>query len=282
VNPGASRRPIRSFGRSLTSLRERGLRRAGVPLALLGAALLLGGCQVPTFGAFRGATVQGKDEFKLWAGMFIAGLVVAIFVWGLIGWAVVFYRRRNEDIPRQFHHHIPLEIIWTVTPLLMVLVIFYFTVITENEVDAVANRPNEVINVQAYRWGWRFTYENSAGKPQGVIIETSAEPKLLAQPATSKEYPQLVLPVNATIHINLSSLDVIHGFYVPAFNFSRYAQPGVTNEFDLTTTTTGIFPGQCTQYCGLYHAEMLFSVRVESQSSFDSWLSSEQASQGAA
>ena len=91
-----------------------------------------------------------------------------------------------------------------------------------------------------------------------------------------------MLPDNATVRIVLNSLDTIHGFYVPAFNFSRYAQPGVTNTFDLTTSTNGVFPGQCTQYCGLYHSEMLFSVRVESQSSFDSWLSSEQASQGAA
>ena len=255
------------LGTSLGSLRQRGLRRAGVPLALVSAALLLGGCQVPTFGAFRGATVQGKDEFKLWVGMFIAGLVVAIFVWGLIFWSdgQVPAPQRRPRCPASVPLEHALEITYTVIPLVMVLVIFYFTVITENEVDAVSQHPNEVINVQAYRWGWRFTYENSAGKPQGVIIETAAEPQLLAQPATSNQYPQLVLPDNATVRIVLSSLDVIHGFYVPAFNFSRYAQPGVTNTFDLTTSTNGVFPGQCTQYCGLYHSEMLFSVKVESR-----------------
>jgi cytochrome c oxidase subunit 2 len=112
-----------------------------------------------------------------------------------------------------------------------------------------------------------------------VVVATTAEPKQLAQSATSKAYPQLVLPEGATIRINLDSNDVIHGFYVPAFNFSRYAQPGYTNTFDFTTTTTGIFPAQCSQYCGLYHAEMIFSVKVESSADFANWLKDQQAAQ---
>ncbi len=242
-------------------------------------AILLGGCQVPTFGGFRGATTQGKDEFKIWFGMVVAGLIVSVLVWGLIFWCIIVYRRRNDTIPRQFHEHLSIEVVYTAIPFIIVLGIFYFTVLTENNVDAVSKSPNEIVNVLAYRWGWKFTYEDGAGKSQGVTVQTSAQPKLLAQDATSKQYPQLVLPDNATVRIVLSSADVIHGFYVPAFNFSRYAQPGVVNTFDLTTTTKGVFKGQCTQFCGLYHAEMLFSVKVESSADFSSWLSAEQASQ---
>ena len=226
--------------------------------------------------------MQGKDEFKIWSGMFIAGLVVAIFVWGLIGWAVVKYRlalRRHPASDPELTSRS--EITYTVIPFVMVLVIFYFTVLTENNVDAVSPHPNEIVTVNAYRWGWQFTYEDGSGAPQGVTIRTAAEPKVLAQPATSSQYPQLVLPDNATIRIVLTSNDVIHGFYVPAFNFSRYAQPGVTNTFDISTTTDGVFPGQCTQYCGWYHSEMLFSVKVEPESAFQGWLTSAQASQGA-
>lgn len=247
---------------------------------LCGGALLLGGCQAPTFGAFRGATLQGKDEFKLWVGMVIAGLVVAILVWALIFWTVIFHRRRNNPgIPRQFHEHLPIEITYTIIPIVIVAVIFYFTVITENEVDAVAKNPTEIIHVLAYRWGWKFSYDNGQGQSQGVVIQTAAEPKLLAQAATSKEYPQLVLPNDSTVRIVLDSADVVHGFYVPAFNFSRYAQSGVTNTWDFSTTTTGVFRGQCTQFCGLYHAEMLFSVKVVPTQDFSSWLGTEQASQ---
>ncbi len=256
------------------------LRRALVPVALLGGALVLGGCTTPTFGAFRGATVQGKDEFKLWVGMAITGLVVAALVWGLIFWAILRYRRKHDgEMPRQFHEHIPLEIIYTVLPVIIVGVIFYFTVVTENEVDAVAKKPAETVHVLAFRWGWRFTYYDASGRFQGVTVETSAPPQLLAKPATSKQYPQLVLPQGENVKIVLNSSDVVHGFYVPAFNFSRYALPGVTNVFDFTPTQPGVFRGQCTQYCGLYHAEMLFSDRVESPTAFGSWLTSAQAAQ---
>jgi cytochrome c oxidase subunit 2 len=256
------------------------MRRTAAPIALVAGAIVLGGCQVPTFGAFRGATVQGHDEFKLWVGMSIAGLAVAALVWALIFWTIIRYRRRNNPgIPTQFHANIPLEIFYTVVPLIMVFVIFAFTVIVENQVDAVSANPSEIVHVQGYRWGWNFSYYSGKASYQGVEISTKAEPKLLAQPATSSEYPQLVLPVGETVRVVLTSLDVIHGFYIPEFNFSRYAQPGVTNRFDFTPTQTGIYRGQCSEYCGLYHSEMLFSVRVVSQRAFAHWLSSQQTSQ---
>ncbi len=263
---------------------RRPIRRRLVPLlAVAGGALILGGCQAPTFGAFRGATTQGHDEFKLWVGLMIAGLVVAAIVWGLIFFALARYRRRSGDqMPRQFHENLPIEIVYTTIPILIVAGIFAFTVVTENEIDAVSSHPAEIVHVLAYRWGWRFSYYSPQGRAQGVRIETSAEPRLLAQPATSKQYPQLVIPLGETTRIVLNSADVVHGFYVPEFNFSRLAQPGVTNRFDFTPTRPGVYRGQCSTYCGLYHSEMLFSVRVLPAPKFTAWLASEQSSQAAA
>jgi cytochrome c oxidase subunit II len=255
-------------------------RRVGVPLVLLLGVLLMSGCNVLTFGAFRGVTVQAKDEFKLWQGMLITGFIVGGIVYALIIWASIMYRRHHPDyIPRQFHANKPIEIIYTTLPIVIIAGIFYFTVVTENEVDAVSNTPNEIVNVLAYRWGWQFGYEAGNGRSQGVLIKTAAEPKLLAQAFTSNEYPRLVLPEGETVRIVLTSADTIHGFYIPEFNFSRYAQPGVTNTFDFTPTTDGLYSGQCSQYCGLYHSEMRFSVQVESPAKFQQWLSSTQASQ---
>lgn len=258
------------------------LRKLGVPLALVAGALALGGCKLPTFGAFRGATAQGHDEFKLWVGLFIAGLVVAVIVWGLIFWSMARYRRRRADagrIPSQFHANIPLEILYTILPVVIVGFIFYFTVVTENEVNAVSKHPAEMVNVLGYRWGWRFSYRNAEGRPQGVVVQTSAQPSLYPKPATSQEYAQLVLPRGETVRMIVDSADVVHDFYIPAFNFGRYAQPGITNTFDFTPTKTGVFRGQCAEYCGLYHDDMLFSVRVVSPSRFSHWLSTHQASQ---
>jgi cytochrome c oxidase subunit 2 len=85
----------------------------------------------------------------------------------------------------------------------------------------------------------------------------------------------MVLPFGETIQVTLVSNDVIHGFYVRDFNFSRYALPGVVNVFDLNIVRAGFYPGQCTQICGLYHSEMLFSVRAVSPAQYQAWVQGE-------
>jgi cytochrome c oxidase subunit 2 len=248
-------------------------------LVVLATALLLSGCNSwPAFGESPGLDAQGRDIAKLYSGMFVAGLIVAVLVWGLIGWCVVSYRKKGRDfIPRQFQEHIPLEITYTIIPLVIVIVIFVFTVITENTVDAVSKRPAVTVNVRGYQWGWNFRYENAHGltlRTQGAVRYLPAN-----KGYTSSVYPQLVLPEGEATKIVLRSDDVIHEFYVQAFDFGRYAQPGHRNVFEFTPTKTGVYPAQCSEYCGLYHSEMLFSVRVIPAKQFRSWLSYYQAHQ---
>ena len=207
-----------------------------VPLAFVVAlALCLGGCTLPTFGAFRGATTQGQTEFKLWSWMTIAGLVVAVFVWGLILWAVVAYRRRDpNEMPKQFHANVPVEVLYTVLPLIIVGVIFFYTVVAENKIDALSPHPSVVIRVTGFQWGWRFQYLNPEGKQVALVETAQARPPVLAGNPLSAEYPRFVLPIGETTRIVLVSADVVHTFYIPGFNFGRYALPGVTNQFDFT------------------------------------------------
>ncbi len=247
---------------------------------MVALAVALGGCNFswPTFGESHGADAQGHDTAKLYSGMFIAGLVVAIFVWSLIFWCVVRYRRKNDTIPRQFQDHTRLEITYTIIPLIIVIVIFVFTVITENEVDSIAHKPTATVWVTAYQWGWRFQYEGT----NGVVAQTAAggSPHTLPSGYTAPVYPQLVIPVDETTKIILKSDDVIHDFYVHAFDFDRFAQPGVRNEFEFTPTRLGVYPGQCSEYCGLYHSEMLFSVAVVTPSYYRQWIRHAQANPG--
>jgi cytochrome c oxidase subunit 2 len=270
AGPVAARAPIYERLRAASLA---GRRRAGAAIAIAGGAILLSGCNAPTFGAFRGATTQGHATFKLWVGMVVAGLIVAGIVWALIFYSVIRYRRRGEgEIPRQFTEHIPLEIVYTVIPFIVVLVIFYFTVVTENQVNAIASNPAVTVNVTGFQWGWSFQYK---GTP--VDIYTSSEPGTASEalPPTNPIYPQLVLPEGETTQINLFGNDVAHSLWVPAFNFSRMALPGHENQFDFTPTELGVFDGRCNQYCGLYHSEMLFSVRVVTPQQFTTWLSDE-------
>ena len=82
----------------------------------------------------------------------------------------------------------------------------------------------------------------------------------------------MVVPTGRTVRIQLDSLDVIHGFYVPQFNFSRYATPGYSTYFDINVQHNGDYRGQCTQLCGLYHSLMFFNVRSISPSAYQTWL----------
>ncbi len=244
-------------------------RRLLAGVGALALAGVLSGCNV-TFGATKGVTTQAHEEFRLWYGMAIAGIAVAVFVWLLIFWSIFRYRRRDDHIPKQTQEHVPLEITYTVIPILMVIVIFVFTVIVENFVDSNPTPSGAVVNVTAYQWGWIFQYAHA----NGVTVRTAekAGPTLLPRSYFAKRYPTLTLPVGETSRIYLRSADVVHGFYVHSFNFDRYAQPGVTNVFSFTPTTTGWFPAQCTQYCGLYHSEMLFNVHIVTDAQYTTWL----------
>jgi len=220
-------------------------------------------------------TTQGQDTFKLYSGMMTTGIIVGGIVFLLILWTILRYRKRSDEMPRQFHENIPIEVIYTVVPILIVAVLFVFTVITENKVDALqptnarvtsTGQPVTEIRVTAFQWGWRFDYPDLN---VGVAGETTNGP--------NNHGPQMVVPVGQTVQITLVSDDVIHGFYVRDFNFSRYALPGVVNHFDLDVLHSGTFNGQCTQICGLYHTEMLFSVKAVTPADFQTWLSGEVA-----
>jgi cytochrome c oxidase subunit 2 len=233
----------------------------GVPLA----ALMLGGCEVSSFGVRKGVTKPAQSTYRLWQGFTIAALIIGGFVVLLIIYAVLRYRRRGETIPRQTQYHLPLEFAYTVVPIIIVFALFAATVVVENEVTA--NPPaNFTVNVFAFQWGWKFQYPGTNALTFGQTTQQ----------------PYFEIPVNQDVRFNLNSLDVVHGFYLPDFNFSRYAQPGVNNIFTFRAVQTGTFFGQCTQLCGLYHTLMWFRVKVVPLSQYETWIASFNTPEGAA
>jgi cytochrome c oxidase subunit 2 len=270
--------PLAGQGRDTAAPRRR--RRALGVLAGAALAVALGGCGLPEFYGYKGNTTQGHKEFLLYSGTTIAAIVVGAFVALLIIWAMVRYRRRSDEIPRQFQYHVPLEIIYTVVPIILVLILFGFTVAVENDVDALAPAPAVKVYVTAFQWGWQFDY---TGHHVTVVGETTEDPDPVGingaacAPAVDCLGPGLVVPAGQTTQITLVSRDVIHGFYVPQFNFSRYAQPGITNHFDLTVQHSGIYRAQCTQLCGLYHSLMFFHVVALPPQQFKAWLQNQQS-----
>jgi cytochrome c oxidase subunit 2 len=231
----------------------------------LAAPLLLASCKVPSFGAYEGASKAGNDTFKLWQGFSIAALVIGLFTLALIVWAALRYRRRGDQIPKQTQYNISVEVIYTVVPIVIVIALFAATVVVQNKVLANPT-PNATVNVTAFQWGWKFTYPGHKAYVVGQTTQT----------------PELVMPSNEDVRFNLVSSDVVHGFYVPEFNFSRYAQPGLTNTFTFNIDKPGLYKAQCTQLCGLYHSLMYFNVRVLTPANYKTWLANKDASTSAA
>jgi cytochrome c oxidase subunit II len=240
------------------------------PLAALTATaglLALAGCSGSASRGFLpdGVTSESPRVISLWNGAWIAALAVGVLVWGLTLWCVVRYRKRKNDhrLPDQLRYNLPLEILYTVVPLFMVAVLFYYTQRDESALLRVSSNPQNVVNVAGKRWAWDFNYitENA--------YETSTQVNITGQVADSKDLPELYLPVNETTRFYLTTRDVNHSFWVPAFLMKMDLIAGRVNSFQVTPTETGVFAGKCAELCGTYHAYMLFEVHVVPRAQYD-------------
>jgi len=235
------------------------VRRPGRKLAFLALAfVLLPSCgdDGPTFGAPRGATTQGREIFRLWQGSVWAAMAVGALVWGLIFFCIIRFRRRGDQLPEQTHANVPLEIAYTVTPLLIVAVLFAVNIRTLDRVDHLSGNPALTVEVTGFQWQWRFRYREAGFEIVG----------------TDHKDPVMVLPVGTTVRLELRSTDVQHSFYVPAFLFKRDTIPGITNKVDLEVAKAGRYDGRCAEFCGLLHDRMGFVVEAVSRADFDRWL----------
>ncbi len=249
------------MGLELNGLRRRSARTA----ALGGAALLaLSGCssdgmpgsQWARIGLQAPASDRAPHMGQLWIGAWVACAVIGVLVAGLIFYAMYKFRRsENNQIPRQVRYHVPLEVLYTIVPFLIVIVLFFFTVKAENRVLAKEAAPQHTIHVVGQKWSWTFNYLE---KNNTAIGETAHEI------GTIEKIPDLYLPYGESVRFNITSADVNHSFWVPAFYFKVDAIPGHPNSFDLTPTKMGTFDGKCAELCGTYHAAMLFNVHVVS------------------
>jgi cytochrome c oxidase subunit 2 len=248
--------------------------RVGVLAAVLVAALLLSGCTAPIATGWLPSTPTTTNQtgriISLWNGSWIAALFVGVIVWGLIIWCVIAYRRRREEtsVPVQIRYNLPLEIMYTVIPLIMIAVLFFFTARDEAAIADTTAKPDVVINVVGKQWAWDFNYLQQNGQSLNVY-EVGVQGQLNGQPGVEAELPTLYLPVGRRVQFELTSRDVIHSFWIPAFLYKMDVIPGVRNKFQVVPQRTGTFKGKCAELCGEYHSQMLFNVQVVPQAQFD-------------
>jgi len=242
------------------------LRRPGRKslLAALAAAMMLGGCSTRG-GALRPASRQGADVLDLWRILLAAGVAMGVLVTGLILWSVVRYRRpRNAgptDLPKQTGANVPLEVFYTVVPLVIVGVLFAVTLKVQHQVTRLRPVPDVVVDATGFQWGWRFSYP-----AQSIAVVGDAN-----------RPPTLVLPVGADVRLRLVSADVIHSFFVPVFLVKRDLIPSVDNQIDVHPTALGSYRGFCAEFCGLDHWRMSFDVEVVTPEAFQAFVAARQA-----
>lgn len=203
-------------------------------------------------------TEQAEDIDRVWNGFLVAALVVGVLVWGLIAYVVVRYRRRSPDLPRQVRENIPVEVAYTVVPLLIIVALFAVTFTSVRAIDDVDDDVDLTVEVIGFQWQWRFNY------PDGVEVV-----------GTETTAPELVLPAGTTVQFDLTSVDVVHSFWIPGFRFKRDMFPGEVQTFQVDITgEPGEYPdaGVCAEFCGLDHTSMRFDVRIVSADEFEQWL----------
>jgi cytochrome c oxidase subunit II len=220
------------------------------------AGIVLSGC-IATPSVLNPQSSVASSEADLYNIVLIIAAGVFILVEGGLVFTIIKHRRKRGDTnePAQVTGNTTLEIIWTAIPVVLVIILF---VLTLNTMQAVAAPPASKgdINVVAigHRWWWEFDYPD-------LGIKTADE---------------LHIPAGVTVQITLESTDVIHSFWVPQLSGKTDVVPGQTNHTWLNVPGVGIYAGQCSEFCGIEHANMRFNVVVQSAADFQTWVTNQQ------
>jgi len=235
------------------------------------ALLLLSGCSfnsddISGMGFPKGVSSVNDISLSLWQGAWIAAAVVGVFTLILILWPAVFHRAKPSkgEFPKQTQYNIPIEILYTIIPFIIVAVLFYFTAIKETEIVDKTSPVKHEITVEGIQWSWQFGYPEAGDK--AVVTGTPAQP------------PTLYLPQGEKVRFTLTANDVVHGFWIPAFMIQMQNLPGETNHLQFTANKVGEFPGRCNILCGRNHTQMIFKVKVVTPENYQKYLDSLKAS----
>jgi len=263
------------------------LRRVALLAALGTTLLLLSSCSSQTEGEWKRlampdpASEQGEHILRLWQGAWIAALITGAIVWALIFFVCFkYYRRSDDEVPIQTRYNLPLEIFYTIAPIIMVIVFFQHTVQVQNEVLDDNLPVDNTVEVTGQQWSWTFNYgvgQMNASANDDPADQDYPYSDYVYDAGTASHIPTLVLPVGKVTRFNLHSPDVIHDFGVPGFLMKMDIIPGRVNHYEITPTRIGEYAGKCYELCGVYHSRMLFKVQVVSEADYQKYVSDLQA-----
>ncbi|MDQ1203770.1 cytochrome c oxidase subunit II [Microbacterium sp. SORGH_AS_0862] len=263
---------------------KRRIRLAVLPLGIATAAILAGCSPTQLHGFLPGFTEDGQAATNhtdmvagLWVNSWIVLLAVGVITWGLMLWAMIAYRRRRGQtgLPVQLRYNMPIEIFYTIVPLILVVGFFAFTARDQAALETQTDDPDVSIVAIGKQWAWDFQYngEEASGDDavwsMGIQAQTDA-----AGNVDQSQLPTLYLPVDKSVKIKLESRDVIHSFWIIDFLYKKDMYIGRDNYWSFTPTREGTYAGKCAELCGEYHSMMLFNVKVVSDAEYEQYLDS--------
>ncbi len=244
-----------------------GPRRALRLALLLTLPLAASGCGLVK----TGLDPKAQEVHDLWFIILWLAIPVFVFVWAMLAIVIVRYRRRrgDESEPVQTRGNNGALVTFFAAPLAIVILLLSFGEVTVNRVDAIAPHPAERLVVTGSQWQWSARYVKEGIAVSGKTATATSNGKPLT----------MAVPLGRSVQVTLESTDVMHGFFVPDMLFMRNAVPGHPNTFSFTPTRAGTYPGQCTQFCGLWHSKMRLVLEVLTPARFAAWVSQQKKAQ---
>ena len=250
---------------------------------------LPGGPAVRQLNMHPPVTKIAEDQHYLHWLMMIICMVIFVLVFGVMFYSIWKHRKSVGHQPASFHESIKVEIAWTITPLIIVVLMAIpatKTIVTSKDTS------NADITIKATGYQWRWGYDYLKGEGDGIAFLSSLdnEQRLMSNSGAKgvdidnyllKVDNPLVVPVNKKIRIITTSSDVIHAFAVPAFGIKQDAIPGFVRDTWFKAEKTGDFYGQCQELCGKEHAYMPIHVKVLSEADYSAWVKTQQTSKTA-
>ncbi|RBI86577.1 cytochrome c oxidase subunit II [Rhodosalinus halophilus] len=263
---------LAGLGASLSATAASAQSAPGEGLEIIGA---------PVDGAmgFQPAATELARDLQWLDGMLLVIITaITVFVLGLLFYVIVRYNRRTNANPARFTHNTPIEVAWTVVPIVILVfigafslpVLFKQQVIPEGDIT---------IKVTGYQWFWGYEYVDEGFSFDSFML---ARDELEEYGYSQDEYllatdTAVVVPVGKTVVMQVTAADVIHSWTIPAFGVKQDAVPGRLAELHFTPEREGVYFGQCSELCGKDHAYMPITVKVVSEEAYETWLENARA-----
>lgn len=222
-----------------------------------------------------GSALKRQTEWFYNDLLFPIIVAICLLVAGLLLWIMVRYNKKANPVPAKFSHNTLIEIIWTVIPVLILVVIAIYSLSLLRDYNNMP-KPDVVVKATGNQWFWTYDYPElgvtdieSRLREDAKDIKTA---KAAGIPYLLEVDNVLVVPVNKVIHVQTTGADVIHSFTVPAFGFKIDAIPGRLNNTWFKAEKIGTYYGQCSELCGKDHAYMPIEVKVVSDADFDAFI----------